>query len=203
MKFTEYVGSQFGNPRGVFGKLCCMIMNMINIKIYNGVCSSLDINSSSRILEIGYGNGNMLNKLYKKSKSELYGIDISEDMKISASKRNSKGVSDGKIHLEIGDCCSLQYEDSFFDAVTTVNTIYFWEDTLKGMSEIYRVLKKGGIFSNGIYSKAWMEKAPYTKNGFKLFYPEEVKQLAQKAGFIDVEIKEIKSQMCYVINCRK
>lgn len=203
MKFAEYVGSQFGNPRGVFGKLCCMIMNIINIKIYNGVCSSIDVNSSSKVLEIGYGNGKMLKKLYKKSKSELYGIDISEDMKISASKRNSEGISAGKIHLELGDCCNLQYDDSFFDAVTTVNTIYFWEDTMRGMSEIYRVLKTGGTFSNGIYSKAWMEKAPYTKKGFKMFNPEEIRELAEKAGFSNVEIREIKHEICYVINCRK
>ena len=29
-KFTEYIGSQFGNPRGVIGKVCCILMNIIN-----------------------------------------------------------------------------------------------------------------------------------------------------------------------------
>ena len=29
-KFTDYIGSQFGNPRGIIGKICCIIMNIIN-----------------------------------------------------------------------------------------------------------------------------------------------------------------------------
>ena len=33
-KFTEYIGSQFGNPRGFVGSVCCLIMNTINKKMY-------------------------------------------------------------------------------------------------------------------------------------------------------------------------
>ena len=33
-KFTEYIGSQFGNPRGFVGKVCCLIMNIINKAMY-------------------------------------------------------------------------------------------------------------------------------------------------------------------------
>lgn len=29
-KFTEYIGSQFGNPHGFVGRICCVIMNVIN-----------------------------------------------------------------------------------------------------------------------------------------------------------------------------
>lgn len=32
--FSEYIGSQFGNPRGIIGKCCCLIMNMINRAMY-------------------------------------------------------------------------------------------------------------------------------------------------------------------------
>ena len=28
-KFTEYIGSQFGNPHGFVGRICCVIMNVI------------------------------------------------------------------------------------------------------------------------------------------------------------------------------
>ncbi|MBP3916587.1 MAG: methyltransferase domain-containing protein [Clostridium sp.] len=48
--------------------------------------------------------------------------------------------------LSIGYCCNLLYDDDFFDVVTTINTIYFWNDTKKGLEEIYRVLKGDGVF---------------------------------------------------------
>ncbi|WP_363253908.1 methyltransferase domain-containing protein [Clostridium sp.] len=46
----------------------------------------------------------------------------------------------------MGYCCNLLYDDDFFDVVTTINTIYFWNDTKKGLEEIYRVLKGDGVF---------------------------------------------------------
>ena len=56
-KFTEYIGSQFGNPRGFVGKVCCVIMNVINKAMYKNTVSLIDIPSGSNLLDIGYGNG--------------------------------------------------------------------------------------------------------------------------------------------------
>jgi len=104
-KFTEYIGSQFGNPRGFIGKVCCVLMNIINKAMYKNTVSVIGLSSDENILDIGYGNGYLLKCVYKKTKANLYGIDISEDMKIQATKRNKKALSDGKLFLDIGDCC--------------------------------------------------------------------------------------------------
>ena len=58
--FSEYIGSQFGNPRGFAEQICCVVMNVIN------------------------------RKMYKKTKSDLHGVDISEDMLKLATKRNKE-----------------------------------------------------------------------------------------------------------------
>ena len=57
--------------------------------MYNGAVDSLVINENIKVLDIGYGNGYMLNKIYKKGARNIYGIDISEDMKKEASKKKS------------------------------------------------------------------------------------------------------------------
>ena len=44
-------------------------------------------------MDIGYGNGYLLKYLYKKTKSDLYGIDISADMLKQA---NEKGTIENK-----------------------------------------------------------------------------------------------------------
>ena len=150
-KFTEYIGEQFGNPHGFIGKICCVIMNVINRAMYKKTVSLLDIEPDESVLDIGYGNGYLLELIYKKTKANLYGIDISEDMKIQATKRNKKPLNDGKLFLGIGDCCNLKYTDDFFSAVTSINTVYFWTDTLKGLVEIHRILKKDASFLSLIH----------------------------------------------------
>lgn len=80
-KFTEYIGSQFGNPRGFVGKVCCEIMNIINKAMYKNTVSMIDISSGSNLLDIGYGNGYLLKCVYKKTMANLYGIDISESQR--------------------------------------------------------------------------------------------------------------------------
>ena len=87
-----------------------------------------------------------------------------------------------------------------FDAITTINTIYFWDDTLKGLEEIYRTLKIGGIFYNAVYSKEFLKKLSYTKKGFKFFEKEDYITLGKKAGFSDVFIKEIIKRKSYIIS---
>jgi hypothetical protein len=41
---TEYIGSQFGNPRGIIGKICCICMNIINKKLYIKVSDTVKEN---------------------------------------------------------------------------------------------------------------------------------------------------------------
>ena len=198
-KFTEYIGSQFGNPRGFVGKVCCVIMNVINKAMYKNTVSLIDIPSESNLLDIGYGNGYLLNRVYKKTRANLYGIDISEDMKIQATKRNKIAMHDEKLFLDIGDCCDLKYEDDFFEAVTSINTVYFWEDTIKGLSEIRRTLKAGGSFYNVVYTKEWLDKLSYTEKGFKKFGPDELISLGKSAGFENIQVKDIVKGKSFVV----
>ena len=112
-------------------------------------------------------------------------------MKLQAMKRNSKASKDEKLHLSVGDCCQLDYEADMFSAVSSINTIYFWSDTVKGLSEICRVLKPGKSFYNVVYTKEWLDKLAYTKKGFRKYELEEFIQLGKLAGFEKVEVKDI------------
>ena len=157
-KFTEYIGSQFGNPHGTVGRLCCIIMNIINKAMYKNVVEQMQFERGDKVLDIGYGNGYLLQYIYKKNKIDMYGIDISEDMKVMATKRNKQAMKNGQLFLQIGDCCNLNYEDNMFSSVSSINTIYFWSDTIKGLSEIKRVLKPGKSFYNVVYTKEWLDE---------------------------------------------
>jgi ubiquinone/menaquinone biosynthesis C-methylase UbiE len=199
MKFTEYIGSQFGNPRGLVGQICCVIMNVINKKLYRKVSDTVLNHSGRKILDVGVGNGYLEKMLSGKSDLIISGIDISEDMIKNATKRNHAAVQQGRVVLALGDCCDLQFPDGTFDVVASINTIYFWPDTIKGLSEIRRVLKDDGIFVNAVYSQEWLKKLSYTKQGFKFFSKNDYISDGKEAGFSDVIIEEIVNRKSYLI----
>lgn len=89
------------------------------------------------------------------------------------------------------DTCNLPYEDDTFDAVTSINTVYFWQDTVKGLSEIFRTLKQGKSFYNVVYTKEYLDTIRYTQIGYKKFEPEELEEYGKQAGFTLMERKEI------------
>lgn len=182
-KFSDYLASQCGNPRGLIGKIMTWAMNRVNGVMYKGIVNSLDLSENTKILDIGFGNGYLEELIYRKAKCSVYGIDISEDMLKSAAERNRQGIEKGDIHLSVGDCCDLAFEDASFDIVTTMNTIYFWNDTIQGMREIYRVLNDTGVFYNAVFSKEGLDKVFYAKNGFKKFEKKEYVQMGKQVGF--------------------
>lgn len=193
MKFSEYIGLQFGEPRGPVGKICCLIMNRINRAMYKNILMQLGTKKyfgNKKILDIGCGNGYMIKKLYRRTGADIYGIDISEDMVLAAKKRNKKAVDKGKLSVSLGDVCTLDFESGSMDIVTSVNTIYFWNSPQQGLEEICRVLKKSGVFYNAVYSKQWLQKLSYTKKGFRFFELEDYTELGRKAGFSKVTINE-------------
>jgi ubiquinone/menaquinone biosynthesis C-methylase UbiE len=203
MKVTEYIGSQFGNPRGLAGKICCVIMNMFNKKLYGKVSDTVLKRSGKNILDVGVGNGYLEKILSGKSDVAVTGIDISEDMIKNASKRNHAAVQQGRVVFALGDCCDLQFPDGTFDAVTSINTTYFWSDTIKGLSEIRRVLKDDGIFVNAVYSQEWLKRVSYTKKGFKFFSKKDYVSDGKKAGFSDVIIEDIVKGKSFTITYMK
>ena len=198
-KFTEYIGRQFGNPHGFVGKVCCVIMNVINKVMYKRTVTLIDTKSDDKVMDIGYGNGYLLKCLYNKTKSDLYGVDISSDMLEQATQKNKEAAKQGKLHLQVGDCCDLSYDDNTFAAVTSINTVYFWSDTRKGFSEIHRVLKSGGTFFNVVYTKEFLNGLAYTKKGFKKYEPEQLIDFGKQVGFTKIQVKDIVKGKSFVV----
>ena len=198
-KFSKYISSQFKNPRGIGGVIISIIQNVINKAMYKRAVSLINVQSNENTLDIGYGNGHLLEMIYRKNPVNMYGIDISSDAKDMATKKNKKADSVGQLHLKVGDCCDLPYEDDMFAAVTSINTVYFWTDTVKGLSEIRRTLKKGKSFYNIVYTKEYLNTIKYTQIGYKKFEPEELIEYGKQAGFESIELKEIISGKSYVV----
>ena len=94
-----------------------------------------------RVLDIGCGNGNLLNYIAKRNKRDLlFGIDIGKEIIDRANK--NKFCNREKFIL--GDGKKLDFEDGFFDEVYCYEVLEHVENLDEVLSEIKRVLKKDG-----------------------------------------------------------
>ncbi len=98
-----------------------------------------------KMLDIATGTGDFaLLAAQMLHPEQLVGADISEGMmEIGRQKVKRMGL-DKVISFEKQDCLHLGYEDETFDAVTAAFGIRNFQNLDQGLSEMCRVLKKGG-----------------------------------------------------------
>jgi ubiquinone/menaquinone biosynthesis C-methylase UbiE len=196
MNLFDKISRQFKKPTGFGGKLSTFLMNVINRKQSKTTEKSLNLSDGERVLDIGFGNGLLLSRLIKRYKCKFFGIDISEDMVKTAAKKCPKAK------LSMGDVSKIDFEDCFFDKIYTVNTVYFWSNLDVCLTEIYRILKSGGVFVNAVKSKELLEKLPITRYNFAKYTLDELVNASKKNGF-SVEIQSISKGKEFCIICKK
>jgi demethylmenaquinone methyltransferase/2-methoxy-6-polyprenyl-1,4-benzoquinol methylase len=93
----------------------------------------------------GYRHGRVCPGSAKIKSTEDYRIDISEGMlEIGRKKILTKNLN-SKIELVRGDSENIPFEENKFDAVTVAFGVRNFENLKRGLSEILRVLKPGGM----------------------------------------------------------
>ena len=105
------------------------------------------------ILDVATGTGDLAIELYKLKPDTIIGIDIATEMlDIGNAKIESKGL-EKCIDLYEGDAENLIYNDNLFDAITVAFGVRNFENLNKGLKEMHRVLKPGGIVAILEFSK--------------------------------------------------
>jgi SAM-dependent methyltransferase len=152
--------SQFGNPRGVAGKLAGWVMahRPSNRRRNEWAVSLLDVQPADRVLEIGFGPGRAIAELARRS-GHVYGIDRSAEMVRQASRRNADGIRSGRVTLRAGSVEELPF-DGPFDAILAVNTLGFWTEPAQRLAELRGKLAPGGRIAIVSQPRAVKETSP-------------------------------------------
>ena len=198
MGFNQYIAEQFSRPVGLGGRIVAAIMNWQNKAMYEATEKLLAPKAGDVLLDIGCGNGYMLDRLSRYAGVALWGTDISEDM-LDASRRRLKGEQ-----LSLA-CCSVDempLEDSSIDKACTINTVYFWDDLEKAFGGVYRVIKPGGVFVNTFYTGEALGRYPHTRYGYQKYSLSELSDAAIEAGF-SAEMHPIMDDAARCMVCRK
>lgn len=154
------------------------------------------------VLDLGCGNGNVLEKIMETSNAKLFGLDLSLKMIESARKKLADTVE-----LKVGDAEKLPYTENQFDVVICNASFHHYPNPERVLSEIKRVLKRGGILVLGDptapfkwYLKILNWGLKWSNSGdFRIYGEKEITTLLSKNGFEVSEWKKIKNR-AFVIN---
>ncbi len=100
---------------------------------------------AKKVLDVATGTGDLAIMFGREATEEVVGLDISPGMlEIGKNKVSDKGL-DKKVKMIIGDSEKMVFDDGTFDAVTVAFGVRNFEDLEKGLREILRVLRPGGM----------------------------------------------------------
>lgn len=175
----------------------------------NFMLTRLCVSSGDKILDIGCGDGYYLHLLSSLGIDvDLTGTDFDRDA-LKSARRNLKGKKIKLIYADLMD--KLPFPKNSFDKITMSEVAEHLPNDLKGLKEVYRVLKPGGTICLSVpnfnYPFLW-DPLNWTlqhlfnthiKRGFwsgiwnqhiRLYKPRKIYGVVKKAGF---RIKEAKS----------
>ncbi len=97
-------------------------------------------------LDIATGTGDLAVSLAQAGVPRVVGLDLSEGMLALGRKKIAQKNLSERIEMVQGDSENLPFDENSFDAVTVAFGVRNFENLEKGLAEIRRVLKPGGIF---------------------------------------------------------
>lgn len=183
---------QHGHPRGLVGRLLGEQMVRQHVPETTWTISLLDLQPADQVLEIGFGAGRAIELVATQTADgHITGIDLSQEMLRSASRRNARVIKAGRVALHQGDVTALPFGDNQFDKVFSIQALYFWTDLPCALSELFRVLKPGArlvvTLSTGTTDTAvdasWLER-------YQRILEEQVVPGMQQLGFRRAEIEQ-------------
>lgn len=220
----KLVEEMFDNIAPAYDKLNHRLSWNIDKSWRNQAIQALQPYHPQVMLDIATGTGDFAILAAKMLKPQrLIGADISEGMMKIGKQKVAEQKLDHIISFMKEDCMNLSFADNTFDAITAAFGIRNFEHLDKGLSEMHRVLKKGGHLSIvelttpvtfpmrqlfKIYSHTFLpfygklvskDKSAYNYLTASIeAFPqgEKMMEIFKKAGFDDMRFKRLTFGIC-------
>lgn len=180
----ESIAAQLRKPSGSSAATTAQNMDKTNEPLYDLTLQSMDLRGDERLLEIGFGSGKFMPKLFlHRDNLQVTGVDFSPEMVNMAETINGDLIKSKSLKLEEASSAHLPFEAETFDIVFSNMVIYFWDNPEQDLDEVWRVLKPGGKFYTGFRTRESMLQFPFVKYGFTLYEPDEWQAILEKNRF--------------------
>lgn len=172
----EQVAQMFDNISGDYDGLNRVISFGVDVSWRKKVLKMVSAKNPGSILDIATGTGDLAILMAQTPAQRIVGLDISAGMlEVGRKKVQAKNLS-ARIELLLADSENIPFDDNTFDAITVAFGVRNFEQLEKGLSEILRVLRPGGIFV--ILETSNPTRFPY-KQGY-VFYTKYILPLIGK-----------------------
>ena len=162
----KQVEQMFDNISGSYDGLNRVISLGTDVKWRKKVVALVEATNPQSILDIATGTGDLAIQMVKTGANRIVGLDLSEGMLSVGRRKIAEKNMNAQIEMIQGDSENLPFEDNSFDAITVAFGVRNFENLDKGLKEIHRVLKPGGIFV--VLETSVPTKFPY-KQGYRLY----------------------------------
>jgi SAM-dependent methyltransferase len=109
--------------------------------------------TGKKVFEIGLGYGT-LGQLLAEKKCDYHGVDIAKGTLAMMQYRLKLLGKQGKEKVQVASALNLPYRDKSFDYVYTVGCLHHTGNIARAVSEVYRVLNKGGKAIVMLYNRS-------------------------------------------------
>ena len=181
--------SQFSRPSSLMGRLLLRSMNIGHGRLHQWGLKAAGIQLTDRVLDVGCGGGKAISRILEETRREVAGVDHSPEAVKTARSVNRAAISSGRLRIVESSVESLPFRDGFFDVVTAFETTYFWPELQAGLTEIHRVLNRGGRlvianeFADRTSAGAWAGRL-----NMRVPDSEALAGAAYEAGFLMVDV---------------
>lgn len=153
----------------------------------------MKVDAHDNVMDLGCGVGWATRVLAQKaSRGLVLGIDLSDRMIIQA--RTEYRNPPNALFL-VADAARIPCTENFFNALLSVESIYYYPDLEGVFSEIFRILRPGGktfflinYYKENVHSHSW---AKYIDIPVHLLGAEDYVSLLSQAGFHNVADRRI------------
>jgi SAM-dependent methyltransferase len=193
------VVGQFMHPHGVAGRLVGweMALRPSNRKRNVWAVSLLDVQSSDRVLEVGFGPGIAIREIARRAtRGHVVGIDRSAVMRAQAARRNAPAIREGRVSLLVASIDDQPSLVGPFDKILSVNNVGMWSEPGLRMAELAGMLRRGGLVA--VVSQP---RCPGATPGTTAAAARQIVTVLEQAGLaaVRVETLDLKPPVACVI----
>ncbi len=153
----------------------------------------MNVPRDARVLDIGCGSGWATRLLAQyAANGRVTGIDISDEM-VRVARESS--ADSPNVDFDVASAEELPFPDNQFSYAFSMESLYYYENIARALSEIHRVMKPGGVFSAVVdlyqESEATHQWIATLKVPVQLLSAFDYRSMFEAAGFENVRDERV------------